>query len=229
MSKDFESTRAFHSLARIAFVKTLPCIACRTTSAVRQNHHTRSGGKGRRADYLTIVPLCHGCHERVHRAGPSSLERRFIVGKGNAVDWQNEAFRVELLWQLHRRWRFDTMKAVPLPDVLTSFLDDAGCDVAIERLDGRVLVQVADCLPEVAAWPPFPSDAMDTIDWLDAYRTFQNAIMATAMKDIDHPFAGTTSVFHHAPAASDFVQRLAADNLLRVPTNPLLTEEPTDA
>jgi hypothetical protein len=228
MSKDFESTRAFHSSARVAFVKTLPCIACRTTGAVRQNHHTRSGGKGRRSDYHNIVPLCHGCHERVHRAGPSSV-RRFIFGKGNAVDWQNEAFRVELLWQLHRRWRFDTMKMVPLPDVLTSFLDDAGCDVAIERLDGHVLVHVAECRPEVKAWPSLPSDDMDTIDWLDAYRTFQNTIMATALTDIEHPFAGTTSVFNYAPAASEFVQRLAADNLLRVPTIPLLTEEPTNA
>lgn len=229
MSKDTESTRAFHSSARVAFVKTLPCIACRTTSAVRQNHHTRSGGKGRRSDYTTIVPLCHGCHERVHRAGPSSVERRFIVGKGNAVDWKNEAFRVELLWQLYRRWRFDTLKSAALPNLLSSFLDGEGCDVAIERIDGQVFVQVADCRPEVKAWPPLPSDDMDTIDWLDAYSTFQNAIMATAMTDIEHPFAGTTSVFHYAPAASDFIQRLAADNLLRVPTLPILTEEPSNA
>jgi hypothetical protein len=221
-----DTTRAFHSSARVAFVKHLPCLACRTTAKPRENHHIRSGGKGRRSDYFAIVPLCHSCHELVHRIGATSMPRRFAVGRINAIDWQNEAFRTELLWQLHRRYRFDTMKRRPLPKVLSSFLDDT--DVTVEWHGKQVFVHVADCRPLRESWPPLPDDGMDTVDWLDTYRTYQNAIMSAVMEDIDHPLAGTLHAFQYPPAATDFLQRLATDGLLRIPSIPPFPEGLTD-
>lgn len=224
-----ETTRAFHSPTRVAFVKGLPCLACRTTTKPRQNHHILTGGKGRRADYFAIVPLCHSCHELVHRTGASAMPRRFAFGRVNAIDWPNEAFRTEILWQFYRRWRMDTMKARPLPNVLSSFLEDS--DVAVEWHGKRVFVHVAGSKLLSESWPPMPGDSddsMDTIDWLDAYRTYQNAIMSSGMEDIEHPLANTLHVFEYPPAATDFLQRLAADGLLRVPSLPPFPEEHPD-
>ncbi len=62
--------RAYHSAARVAFVKSLPCVACGHEPPARcVNAHTYSGGMGRKADYLTIVPLCAPCHVRQHAQG----------------------------------------------------------------------------------------------------------------------------------------------------------------
>lgn len=213
-------TRAFHSEARVRFVKSLPCLACRTTTAGRDNHHIRTGGMGLRESYQRIVPLCADCHEYVHRQGADGLAKRFRMDRINAFDWAQEAMRVELLWQLHRQVDFAMLTRKPVPSVISSFLD--GHDVAVERHGNHVMVHVAAHRPETDAWPEFPT-SQDTVDWLDGYRVYQNAIKSAPLKEIDHPLAGTVSVFAYAPAAADFVTRLGTD--LRLPSTTCLTTE----
>ena len=62
--------RAYHSAARVAFVKSLPCAITGDTGYPRRvNAHTRTGGAGRKADYWTIIPLAPYLHELQHRKG----------------------------------------------------------------------------------------------------------------------------------------------------------------
>lgn len=83
--------RAFHSKARVAFVKALPCTldsgAC---AGPMHNHHTRSRGAG--GDFTTIVPLCQLHHDVVHRFGQRS------AFAAHRVDPKEAATRVEAMW-----------------------------------------------------------------------------------------------------------------------------------
>lgn len=57
-----EFQRTYHSKARVEWVKSQPCVACRRMGSV--NAHTTGGGMSRKGDYTTIVPLCHVDHVR---------------------------------------------------------------------------------------------------------------------------------------------------------------------
>jgi hypothetical protein len=75
-----------------AFVVLKPCCACELPGATVA-HHTENGGKGRKADARTLVPLCgtierwrlfeagstEGCHNELHRIGVRSFEARYGV------------------------------------------------------------------------------------------------------------------------------------------------------
>lgn len=66
-----EYARIYGSRARVRWVKHLPCCYCvalspffARTDGSSHNAHTVSGGKGRKADACTIVPLCASHHRR---------------------------------------------------------------------------------------------------------------------------------------------------------------------
>lgn len=59
--------RAYHSTERVKFVKQLPCIVTGMRPSV--NAHSVTGGKGRKADYTTIVPVLAEIHDRAHDRG----------------------------------------------------------------------------------------------------------------------------------------------------------------
>lgn len=63
-----EFIRSYHSLNRVAFVRDLPCASCGSRSG-GHNAHTYSGGMGRKAGYLSIIPLCARCHYTQHQKG----------------------------------------------------------------------------------------------------------------------------------------------------------------
>jgi hypothetical protein len=87
--KPGEWERKYHSLERVMFVNTLPCIACGLEES--QNAHTRTGGMGRKSDYTTIVPLCDD-HHREHHAGAKSFAARY------KLDLAREALVTEAKW-----------------------------------------------------------------------------------------------------------------------------------
>lgn len=68
--KPSEFARIYGSRARVAWIKAQPCLYCRLLSpffgrpGTSENAHTVSGGKGRKADADTIVPLCPTHHKR---------------------------------------------------------------------------------------------------------------------------------------------------------------------
>lgn len=72
-----EFARCYHSAERVAFVKSLPCAACRHQGAYNPivNAHAHGDGAGRKASYQTIVPLCWTCHSIQHSSGNEALER----------------------------------------------------------------------------------------------------------------------------------------------------------
>lgn len=97
-----EFARCYHSKARVAFVKSLPCVACGKGPC--ENAHVENGGTGRKADYTLIVPLCSrrshngehppiGCHHRLHNLGVKTFEAQ------HRIDLHQEAARIEALWQ----------------------------------------------------------------------------------------------------------------------------------
>ena len=79
--------RCYGSKARVAWVKTWPCFLCGTRPS--ENAHTQNGGMGRKADYTTIVPLCHTHHAR--------LDAHEI----DDFAWTEWAVLTEFLWKLH--------------------------------------------------------------------------------------------------------------------------------
>ena len=64
--------REFGSKERVAWIAAHGCVGCGRTPC--ENHHTRNGGQGRRADACWIVPLCTACHWWVHNRGAKTFE-----------------------------------------------------------------------------------------------------------------------------------------------------------
>ena len=52
-----EFRRTYHSLARVEFVKSLPCASC-GVFGWSQNAHATGGGAGRKSGYAMILALC---------------------------------------------------------------------------------------------------------------------------------------------------------------------------
>jgi hypothetical protein len=69
-----EFARIYHSVERVEWMRTLPCLACGRLPSV--GAHTASGGTSRKADYDTIIPLCHQHHDEQHH-GAKSFARKY--------------------------------------------------------------------------------------------------------------------------------------------------------
>lgn len=88
-----EWLRAYGSPERVAFVKSLPCIASPYVCAgVIQNAHVRGGGASRKADADQIVPACELHHKQMHTLGIRTFASVY------RLDLAAEAARVEQLW-----------------------------------------------------------------------------------------------------------------------------------
>lgn len=102
-----EFQRAYGSKARVAFVRSLPCVAALSVRwpcfPGAENAHVGTGGRGRKADAARIVPLCPNHHRELHNLGRDEFERRRILN----LDWH--AAETERAWQIHQKagaeWR----------------------------------------------------------------------------------------------------------------------------
>lgn len=101
-----EFQRTYHSKARVAFVKGLPCVVCGISPC--DNAHIEGGGMGRKADYDKIVPLCRvpadhpfgpgysrGHHSRFHDVGVKTFAADY------RLDLPALAAETERKWQAH--------------------------------------------------------------------------------------------------------------------------------
>ena len=87
------------------WVTRLPCGICGDGPC--ENHHVRSDGVSRKGPYRVIVPLCDGCHSRLHRIGKLSMlqwvnrEYGGLLWNGQRAEmqWDDLAARVEAAWQ----------------------------------------------------------------------------------------------------------------------------------
>lgn len=100
-----EFARIYGSKERVAWVKSLGCIVCLgiapvfyvATRGTSHNAHTANGGRGRKADYTTIVPLCashHRCFDEHQHPLDTDEARQYV---------KDFAPRIEVLWQSHLR------------------------------------------------------------------------------------------------------------------------------
>lgn len=95
-----EDVRIYGPPGRREWVQQQPCCIPGCSRRPCDNHHTRSGGKGRKADYTTIVALCsgpYGHHQLYHTIGKKTLAK--LAG----VDWDEEAKNLEDGWQAFKR------------------------------------------------------------------------------------------------------------------------------
>lgn len=91
-----EHARAYGPKARIAFVRSLPCIVPGASHiGPIENAHIETGGMGRKADASLLVPLCHSHHRLLHSWGVASFQRVFCL------DLAAEAEATEAAWQSH--------------------------------------------------------------------------------------------------------------------------------
>jgi len=83
--------RCYHSRARVAFVKALPCFICQRTPC--DNAHTEGLGMGIKAGYDKVIPLCREHHQAYdeHRDPFDGLVYRDAFKAYTAV--------VEKMWQ----------------------------------------------------------------------------------------------------------------------------------
>lgn len=84
-------SRAHHSVERVLFVKSLPCVYAEDSERCAgeiHNHHTRNDGKSRKGPYTSIVPLCTLHHVKLHAA----------AGMLPAVDLKAAARHTEIQW-----------------------------------------------------------------------------------------------------------------------------------
>lgn len=94
-----EFPRKYHSLERVAFVKSLGCIVPRCRDRNIENAHViadEDKGVGRKSGYRTIAPLCIGHHrdraDSLHVLGPVAFEELHGVNLADA------AKHVEMWW-----------------------------------------------------------------------------------------------------------------------------------
>lgn len=66
-----------HSPKHLDFIRSLPCVICKDTTATEAAHirfadrtvDKRQTGKGEKPDDCWTVPLCSGCHRAQHEFG----------------------------------------------------------------------------------------------------------------------------------------------------------------
>jgi hypothetical protein len=85
-----EWKRAYGSVERVAFVKGLECVVGFTCWGKMENAHTETGGKGRKGDAESIVPLCKWHHHMIHQHGMSFY---------GSIDWRAAAAKTHARWQ----------------------------------------------------------------------------------------------------------------------------------
>lgn len=82
-----DTVRIYGTPEHQAWLRAHGCLGCAragTEDRPHHLHHTANGGKGRKADASTLVPLCWGCHWLLHQHGPETFERAhadFLCGR----------------------------------------------------------------------------------------------------------------------------------------------------
>lgn len=71
------------SASHLAFVRSLPCTACRglPAQAHHENYDLPDNAMGMKAHDRTTVPLCVGCHARRHQIGAVAFWRDTDIAK----------------------------------------------------------------------------------------------------------------------------------------------------
>ena len=91
-----ESERVYGPPERREWLVLGKCVGCKvqgTPDRPLHQHHTETGGTGRKADASTLVGLCFQCHAYVHDHGQKAYER------ASGLDLRAEAARVQSDWQ----------------------------------------------------------------------------------------------------------------------------------
>ncbi len=92
-ARRLEWLRAYGSQDRVEFIQRLPSVVSGKSPCV--NAHVRTGGTGRKADAVWIVPLTSVEHDELHRIGMSSFE-----GK-HGVNLRALAVQTQEWWRQH--------------------------------------------------------------------------------------------------------------------------------
>lgn len=99
----------YGSKERVAFVKSLPCVACRVVGYSENAHipGAEGSGAGRKGNADQIVALCGsrtqsgwlvtGCHQALHAWGLAKFEALY---SHRPLDLRVEAAKTEQMWQL---------------------------------------------------------------------------------------------------------------------------------
>jgi hypothetical protein len=89
-----EFARIYGSKARVAWVKSLPCVVGNGSCAgPTENAHTTTGGMGRKAEAGTIVPLCRWHHACLHGRGVGWFRHVHAIDLPTAADATERAWR----------------------------------------------------------------------------------------------------------------------------------------
>jgi hypothetical protein len=91
-----EFARIYGSKARVAWVKSLPCVAAWGCAGPIHNHHVANGGAGRKANAEMIVPLCDAHHRALHANGAAWFQIAYLL------NLDERAERVERLWRAYQ-------------------------------------------------------------------------------------------------------------------------------
>src|ERR1035437_65666 len=83
--------------AYLAWIRTLPCIACDIEGRSEAAHTGTDGGMSMKASDYSCVPLCADCHRQApnayHRAGKGAFEERHGLSFVRIVERLNAEWR----------------------------------------------------------------------------------------------------------------------------------------
>lgn len=95
MSVRFPKPETFRSEKYLKFVRTLPCIVCKT--AATEAHHISTGGVGMKGSDLETVPLCRLHHAEYHQFGKETFWQRHNLDRWETVARTLKKFVTEVL------------------------------------------------------------------------------------------------------------------------------------
>lgn len=83
--------------AYLAWIRTLPCTACKREGRSEAAHTGTDGGMSQKASDYSCIPLCADCHtlgqDSYHRIGKVAFERRYRVKLSRLVARLNAEWR----------------------------------------------------------------------------------------------------------------------------------------
>lgn len=88
----FDKMKPIRDPKYLAFIRTLPCCACKTTLNIVVHHFGRRGISIKAGDDKT-VPLCWNCHKIVHDRGRKEFEWGWSINFKEIADALYELYK----------------------------------------------------------------------------------------------------------------------------------------
>jgi hypothetical protein len=78
-SKLYQHMRPVRAPHYLSYLRTFPCVGCKSTRRQRDAMHTGKHGMGQKASDSDALPGCRQCHRELHQIGPRKFQTRHKI------------------------------------------------------------------------------------------------------------------------------------------------------